>query len=779
MVWVLLHSAALHRAAVCSMECAGLESSFFAVRNLDAERKRRRANGSESSEGGVPAPPATSKVPKPRSRPAPRDRVAGGKPGEEGSLAFKTLEHFSSKGGRGPGHERTDVAPPRAKSAAAKGRSRDKGGSSSSSSSSKDAAPAKEVASSVGGARDPFALLKERDLAVWAKMGSFPPWPARFCSGPEVVRLEKSSKLRKGHQAVVFLGLTRSMAWVPDSGVSEFTAQSFARAFSAKFFQKERDYQASIVEAVRRTRMWYSAREGDGEADKAAFDPEVLSLVRGTAFEWERDDCCYVCFGTELSGVAVVCEHTSGASEELDCSNECHLQCLAQPVAEAPVDMPWLCDYHCDMHGLPKGVFQAPRKRTSAQEEDLEEEEEEGGPVGRKSKKRQSNNDLGLSNGIVSLARRASREGVAAAPQPPEEETEDTCYVCREGGRLILCDFAHCPKTYHHSCVLKTSPLLVDSCNSSGGGACVSVDGCDDLWFCPRHTCARCSAVQQTKHPLHAADVPRYLLLSRLQGDGGLVEQKQLTQCDGCPLSLCRMCETELSSEHGDGKQGRAVVFKSRKTLLGDKSCMCVCCYSVPESGDTARTDSGHALRLARLLEAALSRVLTSRLALPFLHPLLPGVYAPSMQAELERRLAQQVPGVGLANAKLVSFLDTQPSTPSRSGPQHLLESMENIRALKYSSAEEFFADLQLLRARAACILGMDSGSKSTLLLDALDTVLSDVHLFVGSRERSLLTAQGAVGDGNAELVRALFRLSCEGSAAARPAANITVQSRR
>ncbi|XP_039018704.1 zinc finger CCCH domain-containing protein 44-like [Hibiscus syriacus] len=76
-----------------------------------------------------------------------------------------------------------------------------------------------------------------------------------------------------------------------------------------------------------------------------------------------------------------------------------------------------------------------------------------------------------------------------------EAEGEDWCFVCKDGGKLLLCDHKGCGKVYHPTCVGKRNSVL----KSEG------------RWTCPRHSCAECGGP------------PRYFCLM-------------------CPDSVCRLC---------------------------------------------------------------------------------------------------------------------------------------------------------------------------------------------------------------------------------------------
>ncbi|XP_062087072.1 uncharacterized protein At5g08430-like [Humulus lupulus] len=57
-----------------------------------------------------------------------------------------------------------------------------------------------------------------------------------------------------------------------------------------------------------------------------------------------------------------------------------------------------------------------------------------------------------------------------------EIEAEDWCFLCKEGGQLLICDYGICLKVYHPYCVGKD-----DSCLENG-----------EHWFCGRHSCLMC-----------------------------------------------------------------------------------------------------------------------------------------------------------------------------------------------------------------------------------------------------------------------------------------------
>ncbi|KAF3439796.1 hypothetical protein FNV43_RR18074 [Rhamnella rubrinervis] len=57
-----------------------------------------------------------------------------------------------------------------------------------------------------------------------------------------------------------------------------------------------------------------------------------------------------------------------------------------------------------------------------------------------------------------------------------EKEAEDWCFVCKDGGQLIICDYRDCPKVYHTNCIRRDKSFMED----------------EELWTCGWHCCIIC-----------------------------------------------------------------------------------------------------------------------------------------------------------------------------------------------------------------------------------------------------------------------------------------------
>ncbi|CAN4116763.1 unnamed protein product [Withania somnifera] len=90
-----------------------------------------------------------------------------------------------------------------------------------------------------------------------------------------------------------------------------------------------------------------------------------------------------------------------------------------------------------------------------------------------------------------------------------EDEEEDVCFICFDGGSLVLCDRKGCPKAYHPSCIKRDEEFF--SSNAK--------------WFCGWHICSVC---QKASHYM----------------------------CYTCTYSLCKGCTKHADYVCVRGKKG-------------------------------------------------------------------------------------------------------------------------------------------------------------------------------------------------------------------------------
>ncbi|GAB2277272.1 hypothetical protein Dimus_011978 [Dionaea muscipula] len=149
-------------------------------------------------------------------------------------------------------------------------------------------------------------------------------------------------------------------------------------------------------------------------------------------------------------------------------------------------------------------------------------------------------------------ARSSSKSGKKRKVEKPEkiteEETsssEDYCFVCKDGGLLIVCDHKDCIKSYHPECVGKE-----ESFGDTG-----------EDWICDWHLCFICSKSSRYKciccpKAVCQSCTTRNADFARLRGQKGL--------CGEC-LKLAVLVEEGLDFD----SDGENIDFKDRETYEG------------------------------------------------------------------------------------------------------------------------------------------------------------------------------------------------------------------
>ena len=278
---------------------------------------------------------------------------------------------------------------------------------------------------------------------------------------------------------------------------------------------------------------------------------------------------------------------------------------------------------------------------------------------------------------------------------------QDVCFVCGENKWLMYCDFPSCTKAYHYMCVMKTC------CND------FQKYDINDNWYCPRHLCTGCNALQQTNASIHTLLIPKSVVDNCLSS-GRIINnnayyaaydhiiQKPLKFCDNCPLSLCKDCELEYCNSDN------TEVFSIANGLLCS-NCSC--------DSDT--------LLFARKLEAAWSFAVRNLVscAIPFLRPLLPLTHSTSTGA-------------------------------THSKPSDLIGILENIRKLKYRTMSVIENDFAAMRDEIIKTVGNES-----MILSAYDSVIQCMTDHISSSSSITVSNKG---NRKFSILNSIWRKECE-----------------
>ncbi|KAL3620798.1 hypothetical protein CASFOL_035710 [Castilleja foliolosa] len=125
-----------------------------------------------------------------------------------------------------------------------------------------------------------------------------------------------------------------------------------------------------------------------------------------------------------------------------------------------------------------------------------------------------------------------------------DENSENWCFICKDGGALRICDYKQCLKSYHHFCLGKAESFLES----------------EKKWDCAWHKCLRCHRSSHLHCYTCTNSVCRYCLSTRkiLQVKG------QYGFCKPC-LKLALLIEEKWTYDSDGGK----VDFTDRETIEG------------------------------------------------------------------------------------------------------------------------------------------------------------------------------------------------------------------
>ncbi|KAK1357628.1 Zinc finger CCCH domain-containing protein 44 [Heracleum sosnowskyi] len=104
---------------------------------------------------------------------------------------------------------------------------------------------------------------------------------------------------------------------------------------------------------------------------------------------------------------------------------------------------------------------------------------------------------------------RPPRSTAKAPPVKKQKDDEDVCFICFDGGSLVLCDRRACPKAYHPACIKRDEEFFRSNAK----------------WNCGWHICSVC---QKAAHYM----------------------------CYTCPFSLCKGCTRDSSYLSVRGNKG-------------------------------------------------------------------------------------------------------------------------------------------------------------------------------------------------------------------------------
>ncbi|GLD94621.1 hypothetical protein PINS_up003232 [Pythium insidiosum] len=474
-------------------------------------------------------------------------------------------------------------------------------------------------------------LLNTHGGLILARVGSHPPWPARFSEPGEFAKMSRH-RTKKGLLCVYFFG-TRNYGWVKPSAIMPFsndlTSLKPARKYSPAMVQRA---IAAMAEA--------KVVLNDTDEYQMCFYDRIMDRK-----DEPVDLPCELCNRVEDHfSLLILCDGKG-------CGREFHMGCFRPPMEKVPIG-DWYCpECEKDPSKQVKGTEEsAPESRDGSSSrvsrpssESAPLEQTSGGEMAKKVKKeklkagelgslkrklpgsaREKGKRADADESPVKGAKKArsqrslhadglmqsSPEQASSRPSTPTSsgsrrgasgelhapmhqgrdgaaiESEERCLLCGYGGELVVCEFSGCTKVYHQFC-LGAYPFPKDE---------------DATWFCPRHTCALSGIREVVEVSDGTTSAPKPARKSSTK--------KQLWKCSTCPVAL--------------SDDAMPTIPKAMIVSKPNRSFQCAFCSS----------SAPLKVQLAKQLERIWSMMATNRQGMPFCGPIFPGLPRPTDRAE-------------------------------------------------------------------------------------------------------------------------------------------------
>jgi len=278
-----------------------------------------------------------------------------------------------------------------------------------------------------------------------------------------------------------------------------------------------------------------------------------------------------------------------------------------------------------------------------------------------------------------------------------KDKSDDFCFICGDGGTLVICDFENCSRSYHKYCL-------------SGGDLASNGNDEDDdeEWICPWHCCAVCKTVEGHKPdsrnagPGRKASVlailPPINTLKQVEASFNKSVEKSASSSKHEPFIRCVNCPTALCRQHQfstrflfDGKASTLPVSVIRHAKKGYFKCSH--CFGAIVNG--AEHQVLPSVQFSKLLHRAWSRIVNG-------HEHLCKLFLGEIT---EKDLPKEACELW--------------NTLKKKGVTNLFQVRDKIWNMKYSTIDDFSGDVELVSRLTATVYG----SSSPIIAETAETL--------------------------------------------------------